>query len=223
MPTSPLIGITPQYDASAKQVWIRKVYVDAVIRAGGIPVMLDQYTDRDTVAKLCTRLDGILFSGGCDLHPNLYGEEVLPECDTIAPERDAFEALLFSEVERAELPVLGICRGIQSLNVFAGGSLYQDIPGHRDVRHPVRIEAGTHLHTILGKTEISANSYHHQAVKVPAPGFVVSAYAADGTMEAVERPGERFFVGVQWHPELLVDEEDHARIFRAFVSACSDG
>ncbi len=216
----PLIGITPQYDIEQSRSWIRQSYVQAVIAAGGIPVILDQYEDRDTVAALIERLDGILFSGGCDIHPKYYGEDVAPNCGAISDVRDTFEAMLFSLIDRHTIPVLGICRGIQSMNVFAGGALHQHIDHHQDVRHIVRIESGTRLAECLGMTEIDSNSHHHQAVKAPAPGYSITAYAYDGTVEAIERPGERFFIGVQWHPEAMAEEEQH-RLFRAFCDACA--
>ncbi len=216
----PLIGITPQYDTEASRAWIRSTYVNAVIAAGGIPVMLDQYTDADTVLSLSARLDGLLFSGGCDIHPKYYGEDIAPECGTISDVRDRFEELLFSVIDNHDIPVLGICRGIQALNVFAGGSLHQHIDNHQDVRHGVTVAKSSRLAAILGKTEIISNSYHHQAVKVPAPGFAVAAHADDGTVEAIERPGDRFFVGVQWHPEIMAEEEQKA-LFRAFTDACT--
>ena len=216
----PLIGITPQYEIERERSWIRSTYTRAVIRAGGIPVILDQYTDKDVIESLLPRLDGILFTGGVDLNPKLYGEEIDPKCGEIAEVRDAFEALLMSVVEQSDMPVFGICRGIQSLNVLSGGSLHQHIDSHQDVRHDVKIEEGTRLHSIIGKTTVYANSFHHQCVKVPAPGMIVTAHAEDGTIEAIERPGERFFVGVQWHPELLsAKEEDHHALFCAFVDA----
>ena len=219
----PLIGITPQYEIERERAWIRSSYTGAVIRAGGIPVLLDQYEDKAVMEALLPRLDGILFTGGVDLNPKLYGEEIDPKCGEIADVRDAFEQKLMEVVEQYDIPVFGICRGIQSLNVLCGGSLHQHIDNHQSVRHDVEITEGTRLHTIIGKTKINANSFHHQCVKVPAPGLIVTAHAEDGTIEAIERPGERFFVGVQWHPELLSAEEgDHHALFTAFVNAARE-
>ncbi len=220
----PLIGITPQYEIERERAWIRSSYTGAVIRAGGIPVILDQYPDgKETIEALLPRLDGILFTGGVDLNPKLYGEEIDPKCGEIADVRDAFEQKLMEVVEQYDIPVFGICRGIQSLNVLCGGSLHQHIDNHQSVRHDVEITEGTRLHAIIGKTKINANSFHHQCVKVPAPGLIVTAHAGDGTIEAIERPGERFFVGVQWHPELLSAEEgDHHALFCAFIGAAKE-
>ena len=216
----PLIGITPQYEIERGRAWIRSSYTGAIIRAGGIPVILDQYPTKETAEALLPRLDGVLFTGGVDINPKLYGEEIDPKCGEIADVRDAFEQRLMEVVEQYDIPVFGICRGIQSMNVLSGGSLHQHRDNHQDVRHDVEIKAGTRLHAILGKTSINANSYHHQCVKVPAPGMTVTAYAPDGIVEAIERPGDRFFVGVQWHPELLsADEADHHALFLAFVEA----
>ncbi|MBR5870803.1 MAG: gamma-glutamyl-gamma-aminobutyrate hydrolase family protein [Clostridia bacterium] len=216
----PLIGITPQYEIERERSWIRSTYTNAVIRAGGIPVILDQYTDPAVIESLLPRLDGILFTGGVDINPKLYGEEIDEKCGEIADVRDAFEVRLMAVVEQYEIPVFGICRGIQTLNVLCGGSLHQHRDHHQGVRHDVDVVEGTRLHEIVGKTKINSNSYHHQCVKVPAPGMTVTAYAEDGTVEAIERPGDRFFVGVQWHPELLsANEEDHNALFLAFVEA----
>lgn len=219
----PLIGITPQYELARERSWIRSSYTGAVIRAGGIPVILDQYPTKETMEDLLPRLDGILFTGGVDINPKLYGEEIDPKCGEIADARDAFEQTLMEVVEQYDIPVFGICRGIQSLNVLCGGSLHQHRDNHQDVRHDVEIVEGTRLHAILGKTKINANSFHHQCVKVPAPGLTVTAHAEDGTVEAIERPGARFFVGVQWHPELLsANEADHHALFLAFIDAARE-
>jgi putative glutamine amidotransferase len=219
----PLIGITPQYEIERERAWIRSSYTGAVIRAGGIPVILDQYEDQAVMEALLPRLDGILFTGGVDLNPKLYGEEVDPKCGEIADVRDAFEQKLMEVVEQYDIPVFGICRGIQSMNVLCGGSLHQHRDGHQSVRHDVDITEGTRLHAIIGKTKINANSFHHQCVKAIAPGLIVTAHAEDGTVEAIERPGERFFVGVQWHPELLsANEEDHHALFCAFIGAARE-
>ena len=219
----PLIGITPQYEIERGRAWIRSSYTGAIIRAGGIPVILDQYPTKETAEELLPRLDGVLFTGGVDINPKLYGEEIDPKCGEVADVRDAFEQMLMEVVEQYDIPVFGICRGIQSMNVLSGGSLHQHRDNHQDVRHDVEIKAGTRLHAILGKTSINANSYHHQCVKVPAPGLIVTAHAEDGTIEAIERPGERFFVGVQWHPELLSAEEcDHHALFEAFIGAARE-
>lgn len=219
----PLIGITPQYEIERERSWIRSSYTDAVIRAGGIPVILDQYRDNETVKALLPRLDGILFTGGVDINPKLYGEEVDEKCGEIADVRDDFEVRLMEVVGQYDIPVFGICRGIQSLNVLCGGSLHQHIDCHHSVRHDVDITEGTRLHAILGKTKINTNSFHHQCVKAIAPGLVITAHAEDGTVEAIERPGDRFFVGVQWHPELLsANEEDHHALFCAFIRAARE-
>lgn len=219
----PLIGITPQYEIERERAWIRSSYTGAVIRAGGIPVILDQYEDKAVLEALLPRLDGILFTGGVDINPKLYGEEVDPKCGEIADVRDAFEVRLMEVVEQYDIPVFGICRGIQSLNVLCGGSLHQHRDNHQGVRHDVDITEGTRLHAIIGKTKINANSFHHQCVKAIAPGLIVTAHAEDGTIEAIERPGERFFVGVQWHPELLsANEEDHHALFCAFIGAARE-
>ncbi len=233
MPNKPIIGITPRYHAESGNIWMNSQYTHAVLQAGGIPVILEQFTDADTLNDLCRMLDGIIFTGGVDLHPHRYGEEVLPICGAITEVRDAYEFAVYAAVKKYRLPILGICRGIQFMNVAEGGTLYQDIDSlvehaqpHKDgVHHTVYLDQKkTRLSEILGAetTEFDTNSYHHQAVKQPAPTCIVSARTGDGVIEAIEKPGERFWIGVQWHPEFLLPEDIHAAaLFRALITSAA--
>ena len=220
----PLIGLTPQYDTEKDRAWMGRAYCDAILAAGGLPVTLGTCPDPAVLSALCEQLDGILFTGGPDIHPNRYGEEVLPECGAISEVRDAMELALYREAMERDLPLFGICRGVQTMNVAAGGTLYQDIGPHPvGVMHNVHTTKGSILHGMIGEETFSVNSFHHQAVKQPAPGCVSAAVNEDGITEAIEMPGRnRFWLGVQWHPERLYTDDPHAMVlFSRFVSACA--
>ena len=182
-------------------------------------------------------LDGLLLSGGSDLDPCYYGEEAVPELGVTVPERDAFEMNLVEHALRSGMPIFGICRGMQVLNVALGGTLFQDLPsqmghsvllGHRQETpkwqptHEVEVDAGSQVAGIMGTGELKVNSYHHQAVKDLASGLVTVAHAPDGVVEAVEWRdlSQRWLVGVQWHAEAMRDAApQHRKLFEAHVSA----
>lgn len=224
MEKRPIIGITPSNDNGAMRISPR--YAEAVFAAGGIPVILPYTESPEKLRDYAGLADALLFSGGPDVAPSYYGEETLPECGEIDTARDAFEFALFREFLPTGKPILGICRGMQFLNVALGGSLYQHIEGHRQTEgrevfdRTANIVPDTRLSRIVGTKSIKTNSFHHQAVKTPAPGVVISAHASDGTAEAIESPSHPFLVGVQWHPEVFHDKDEHAMaIFRAFIEA----
>jgi putative glutamine amidotransferase len=220
----PRIGITPCSRVDD--------YVESVTRAGAEPVVLSNHDDPSAVLD---RVDGVLLTGGLDVDPALYGEAPHPTTE-LAPERDRFEIPLSRAAVERDVPVFAICRGVQVLNVAAGGTLVQDIPSAipsdllhaidvpKDcLAHPVRVVRGTRLAAALGaKTRLetcSVNSRHHQAVGAVAPSFVVSATSPDGVIEAIERPGASFCVGVQWHPENFWRTGEFSGLFAAFVEA----
>ena len=195
------------------QVTVGRSYVDAVIRGGHTPLIIPDCPDAE---KWLSKADVLLLIGGDDVDPQRYGEEMLPECGPTEPERDRFEYALLDLAVKRGMPVFGICRGMQVINVYFGGTLYQDIPTQYDTTvlhrrspgmtttpfHTIRIEPGTHLHDALGVDSLEVNSSHHQAVKGLAPGFRVSAVAPDGIIEGFE--SETLPVaGVQFHPERL--------------------
>lgn len=233
----PLIGITPGAGTTEDRGDIFRMevsYVEAVERAGGVPVLLPP--QRAGVEELVAVLDGILFSGGGDIDPARYGDtEVHPETYGISALRDDFEFALLDAALRRDLPVLAICRGIQVLNVALGGTLYQDVadqyPGaiaHRQPWdtahwqqpfHPVALTAGSLAAEVYGAAEVGTNSAHHQTLKDVAPGLRVTGRTDDGSIEAVERPASRFVLGVQWHPEKMFDAHpEHLRPFARLVA-----
>jgi putative glutamine amidotransferase len=186
-------------------------------------------------ARATDGLDGLLLSGGEDIHPALYGAELSPHCYPPSRERDLFELALFAAARQRELPVLGICRGIQLVNVGMGGTLYQDLPTERpseiahdagsarDARtHAVRLAAGSRAAQALGATELRVNSFHHQAVDRLAPGLIATGWSDDGVIEAAEGPGDGpWLLTVQWHPEEMHAEAKAPErgLFRALVEA----
>ena len=211
-------------------------YIQAVIQAGGIPVILPVCEDPALMQALADRVDGVLLSGGDDLDPNLYGKRPTGKLGNVCDRRDASELALADYVlNHTAKPLLGICRGEQVLNVALGGTLYIDLPslGTEDhsltmyprnmVTHQVQVAEDSRLARILGDGVRWVNSFHHQAVDAPGRNLVVTARSIpDNVIEAVEFPGDRFVVGVQWHPEELRHLEDAAALFRAFVEAAGE-
>lgn len=230
----PVIGVIPSYDFEARHIMTRQNYLTSILSEGGIPLILPLTSDEETLKKASELCSGFLFPGGVDLHPSLFGEDTLQSCGEICPLRDSMELKVMELVLKSNVPVLGVCRGIQTMNVALGGTLYQDIPAQTAGRlchaqrppydfgvHRIRIEKDSLLFEILGKESVLVNSMHHQAVKAPAPSLSVAASAPDGIVECLWRPESRFFIGVQWHPEYMYDSsEDAKKIFRAFVKAC---
>jgi putative glutamine amidotransferase len=214
-------------------------YPAALAASGALPVVIPLSLPEDALADLFARLDGLCLAGGVDVDPAHYGEARHPALGKVDAPRDATELTLARWALAADLPIFGICRGIQLLNVAADGSLYQDLaaqmpaaqrhdfdhvdsPWERPV-HAVRVAADSRLAAVLGTGEVITNSFHHQAVKEVAVGFVPSAWTADGVVEGIEAPGRRFTLGVQWHPEGMFATDPLARgLFAAFVKACRD-
>jgi putative glutamine amidotransferase len=193
--------------------------------------------DSSALEAVCAGLDGLLLTGGADIDPARYGEARLPECGEVEPERDELELALTGMALDRDLPTLGICRGMQVLNVATGGALYQDIATQRpesaphahittprDYRaHSVAVERASRLGEILGASEIQVNSLHHQAVKLPGAGARIVAWSSDGIAEAMELSDKRFAVAVQYHPEELVATDALSRrLFAAFTQACRE-
>lgn len=211
-------------------------YSQAILNAGGAPVILPAAQDPKSLERILGAVEGLILSGGPDIHPRRYGEEPLAGLGEVDETLDRMEILAAEMAVARDLPVLGICRGVQALNVALGGSLYQDIASQlpdsichtpksdKAVNtHTVRIEAGSRLRRILGKPEIWVNGKHHQAVKEPAPGLRVAARARDGVVEALEHPGRRFVIGVQWHPEgTWWDDAFSRKLFRSLVKAAAN-
>lgn len=229
----PLIGLTPQYDYERKRIFIVENYIHSIVLTGGIPVLLPLHGEEEDFKALSHSLDGFLFTGGPDIDPITYEEETMEACGVIVPERDKMETTLFSYVYPLGKPILGICRGIQVMNVCLGGTLYQDLSQVKDtiahyqksenhvLTHFVITEQNSLLHKITGNREFRVNSFHHQVIKDVAHSLQVSATSKDGCIEAVEDSKHKFLMGVQWHPEHLTTFDPNAyRLFSSFIEAC---
>ena len=219
----PLVGVSCARSSSGS-TQLSRTYTDAIRRAGGIAVVLPTVSDAETAAELVARLDGIVFSGGEDLDPSWYGETVWNETVKVDTLRDRSDSLLGRAALASGKPILAICRGEQLMNVLLGGSLYQDLPSQRadspvvhggGAWHKIGVEAGSLLARLYGTDSLMVNSFHHQAVKRPAPGITITARASDGTVEAFETPQVWAF---QFHPEKMVtDDADWLALFTAYV------
>ncbi len=237
----PVIGIPARsvVDSSSgfRYSGIPLTYSNAVERAGGAPILIPLHLSEETLHAIYTRIDALLLAGGVDVHPKEFGEEVEPFCGEIDTARDETELRVTRWALADGHPIFGICRGIQMLNVAAGGSLYQDIPAQLHTEqnhsyrtgdpynlraHAVEIDPTSRIAKWLGTPEIQVNSLHHQALKNVAPGLRVIARSPDGVVEAVESDDERFLIGVQWHPELLEDDARFAKLFEAFVASARE-
>ncbi|MEQ8200463.1 MAG: gamma-glutamyl-gamma-aminobutyrate hydrolase family protein [Syntrophomonadaceae bacterium] len=225
----PIVGITGSSQPGDHALLFKDYYVKAVQRAGGLAILLPPARAESELEQYLDLCQALLFTGGGDFDPVLWGESLSPRCGQIDPQRDQFELELAGRALRSKRPVLGICRGCQLLNVAAGGSLWQDIQspqGHnqkapRDYPiHAIFIEPGSRLADIIKAEQIRVNSFHHQAVKRLGEGFAITALAEDGTVEAIERPGADFCVGVQWHPECMRDRYS-TRLFTALVASAA--
>jgi len=218
---APVIGVSAAGQGQSK---VGQAYIDAVVAAGGIPLIIPILTDSTAVAALLDKVDGVLLIGGEDIDPSFYGEDALPEMGEINAPRDTFDLMLCRMTRRAHKPLLAVCRGVQVLNVAFGGSLWQDIPSQipssevchkapegQTAFHDIDVAAGSVLASLIGAGTVKVNSFHHQAAKSIAKGFEVSAVAPDGVVEGMERfkGGDRI-LGVQFHPEKMFAEGDHS-------------
>lgn len=245
----PIIGICTNYSnmdqpgLSTKlglpgQEWqmVADDYVKGVERGGGIPIIIPIMQAIENVLPVLECLDGIVFTGGQDIDPHCYGKEPHAALGAISPERDGQEIALAKRVlNEMDIPILGICRGHQVLNVAAGGTLYADIesqlpeamahscfhaPKYHRV-HRAEVCPGTKLHEIFKCDSMGINSFHHQAIERIGAGFEVAMTAGDGVIEAMEFPGNRFVVSVQWHPEMMIDRHpEYIALFKSFVDSC---
>ncbi|MBD0315100.1 MAG: gamma-glutamyl-gamma-aminobutyrate hydrolase family protein [Nitrospiraceae bacterium] len=240
----PVIGVTPDYNAGDRTdmggreptYFLRARYVRAIEELGGIPLILPLVTSTAARRRLLATVDGLLLTGsGPDLPPRLYGERQRFPFPLVSERRSHFELELVHHARRHDLPLLGICGGMQTVNVACGGTLFQDIPSqvenaleHRQkttathVSHPVAVAPNTLLRKIVDQAKVMVNSSHHQSVKAVAASLIPSALAPDGIVEAIESPSHRFLLAIQWHPEFLFERHTtHRRLFAAFLRAAA--
>ena len=232
----PIIGLVPLFDDEKDSLWMLPGYMDGIVDAGGIPIMLPLTSEKATIDQLLDTVDGIIMTGGHDVSPDIYGEEKLEDLVVCNEARDSMEKELLKQALEKDIPILGICRGIQFINAFLGGTLYQDLgkqhpsetehhqkPPYDVPVHKVKLISDSKLYGLLRKDVIGVNSYHHQAVKEVAGTLKVMAISEDGLVEAVELPEKRFVWAVQWHPEFSYRVDDNSKlIFREFVKHCQE-
>jgi putative glutamine amidotransferase len=238
----PVIGVTPDFNAGDRKdmggneptYFLRARYIRAIEELGGIPLILPLVTEPSARRRLLDRVDGLLITGsGPDLPPHLYGERQRYKFPLVSERRADFELELVHQARKRDLPLLGICGGMQTVNVACGGSLYQDIPAqvpgaldHRQkekavhVAHPVTVTPTSLLNKVVARRKLMVNSSHHQSVKTVAPSLRASAVAPDGIIEAIESSAHRFLLAIQWHPEFLFERHAvHRRLFEALLHA----
>lgn len=231
-PRIALSGVVRQWDGG-ERTGLNSAYVRSVLAAGGVPLVLSPILGPAYAARALDGVDGLVLTGGEDMDPAWYRMEPHPKANPPSRERDLFELALLATARQREIPMLGICRGIQVLNVALGGTLWQDLPSElvgavdhspeaarSDRTHVVRLQAGSLIASALGGTEVRVNSFHHQAIRDLAPKLVATGWTEDGLIEAVEgAPGEPWLLAVQWHPEEMhADLRSPDRgLFRALV------
>jgi len=233
----PIIGITPHWNAKEERLALYPGYMDGIAQAGGMPFILPLTMNEDLLEQICQLVDGLLFSGGEDIHPGLYGKAVNPACGQTCSLRDSTESFLFSRaVLEMDKPLLGICRGFEMINVLLGGCLYQDLPSHYSEKegkwichkqpytlmaHNISIKHDSPMHNLLDKDVASVNSCHHQGICTLSDQLSCMATADDGLIEAFYMPSRRFVWAVQWHPESILYDENSRKLFEVFVKSCA--
>jgi putative glutamine amidotransferase len=230
----PWIGIPTRYHEKTEVLGQIRHYIDAIFWAGGLPLMIPTVEDPDIVRAYVERVDGVLLPGSpTDIDPTRYGAEPHPKLGRLYPERDLTDFAVLELAERRDLPVLGICFGVQSLNVFRGGSLVQDIgsvvsdavahdragaPPADPATHVIRLEENSLIAKLAGKTSVEVNSYHHQSVQTAGRNLRAVAFAPDGVIEALEDTSGKFVLGLQWHPERGWQNDPFSKaIFQTFI------
>lgn len=231
----PTIGVTPLWDDEKSSVWMLPGYLDAIRESGGVPIILPLRGSDEDFIQICEMCNGFLLSGGHDIDPALYQQEASEKCGVANHNRDHLERIVFDFAVSNDRPLLGICRGIQIINAFCGGTLYQDLPTqyNKDTNHQmrppydrpahkVRIIDDTPLSKLLAAKELEVNSYHHQAIETLAANLEAMAISEDGLTEAIHIPTNRFIWALQWHPEFNFHcDKSSRKILKSFIDHCA--
>lgn len=232
----PIIGVTVWKENKDANVYekVNEWNLKSIEDFGGIPVMLHMTKNDEVIDEYVKMLDGIYFTGGGDINPLLFNEEPIREIGNVEYDRDEFEMKLYKKASEKNIPILGVCRGMQIMNIADGGNVYQDLYIQRPETnnhsckytfegnefHTVNIRENSMLHEILNTTEIKTNSYHHQAIKELGEGYVATAFAKDGVVECIESTKLKYAIGIQWHPEVMYAKHPvFGKIFRSFIDA----
>ena len=229
-----VIGLTPQGDAQKEVYRISPDFIKEISSLGAIPIVLPSVTDDDALlADALALCDGVIFTGGPDVRPTYFGEEIIPSCGAISDERDAYELKLYKMALDADKSILGICRGVQVMNIGSGGDIYQDIYSQMGTKlvhhtldgkkafHNVKVSDGAAERFGFSSNSFATNSYHHQNVRALGEGFEAFAFTEDGLIEGIYMPSRRFVAGVQWHPEKRFENDaDAFRIMIDFIESC---
>ena len=232
----PIIGLSPLYDDEKRGLWMCPGYLDVLYACGASPLVLPFDSDVVDVEQIISICDGILLTGGPDVEPALYGKDKTQACGPVQHIRDELEYRLIEKALDEDMPLFGVCRGEQILNVYLGGTLYQDLqteldgsmnhamtPPYEVPCHKVILDEGEPLQVLLGVDMLPVNSIHHQSIERIAPELVQLAHAKDGVCEGVWMPGKRFVWAVQWHPEWIWDVDPRQKsIMQCFVDACKE-
>ncbi len=239
--THPVIGVTCSFQRLPSKDnhdcdyhYLYDPYIAAIHQAGGMPIIIPVGLEGRYINRVFDLIDGLCITGGGDIDPNLYNDLLTTKLYKVEPKKDRTELDIFNLSFNRNIPILGICRGAQLMNVALDGTLYQDIVSqvrmalnhnpdmtHAVPAHTVEIEPDTKLHRIIGEDVIKVNSWHHQGIKLHGKGLISSAKAPDGLVEAIEHPNKKWCIGVQWHPEMTFEDDKHqAKLFKAFVDAC---
>src|SRR5690625_5063206 len=233
----PLIGLTASMEIDQTVYTVNNRNIKAILKAGGMPIILPYFLEEEDVEQIADQIDGLYATGGYDIDPTLFGEEPHPGLGTIIPARDQSEIKLMKKLMELKKPILGVCRGSQTLNIASGGDMYQDIYAQADqtllqhkqkapvehMSHYVYVEKESLLHRITGQEKFKINSYHHQANRDASSDFRISGKASDGIVEAIESKELPFVLGLQWHPEATIADNDQLslKIYEAFIKACT--
>lgn len=233
----PVIGITAAFDFEKATSNLKDDYYEAIIQCGAVPVLIPVTEEKSVWVEYLDICDGIILSGGPDVDAGYFGQNNMPYSREISPIRDSMELFLVQQALTVNKPLLGICRGIQVINIAAGGSIFQDIyaENNSDIKliqhsqmaprwhqiHSIGIVNSTCLHGVFRRESLKVNSFHHQAVREVAPGFIINASSEDGIIEAISNENKKFALGVQWHPENLWRKDKfHLKLFERLVAVC---